>query len=389
MTSPSAVHFARGTSYFIIQTVVTTVAMALSFAILARLITTSEMGVFAVLSLVAALCQVIVSPFVTQATTKYIAENIERGDLEAAASVFYQSVRVSLVGAAVLGLVVFLGAGELSAWLLGNSNQSFLFQVVAVDSVLAAGIIPTLTSGLLGLQKFKEQAMVGTASTLVRQAFIIILVLLLQSLAGLVLAWVIGDLFGLTLYSVYAVKALGPPRFKFPLRKFLSYSWPLSVSSLVSFASSWFDRALLLLFLPLATLGIYNATIIAFTAMVGISTAFSNTIFSAYSSMQTTRHKETLEQAVYLASRYLTLVVAPLALGLMATAKPALTLFVGQAYVGGTVPLMVLAGVYAVTLIGTAVESTFLGAGRNTRSFRHLNYHNCNQPIHRVRIGAD
>jgi O-antigen/teichoic acid export membrane protein len=337
--------------------------MAVSFAILARLITPSQMGVFAILALFAAIIQVIpFPPFVNQAITKYVAESIEQGDLETAASVFYQSIRASFLGTAAMSVILILGASELSTWLLGNSNQYILFQVVAVDAVLG-GCTSPVTSSLLALQKFKEQAWVGTVTTLVRQAFIIILVILMRGLVGLVLGWVIGDSLALTLYSFYVVKALGPPRFAFPLGKLFTYSWPLCVNSLVSFISSWFDRALLLLFVPLATLGIYNAMITAFTALTSISGAFSNIVFSAYSSMQSTRHKEMLGRAIHLASRYLTLAMAPLALGLLATAKPALTLFVGQAYATGTVPLMILTGVYAVTLIGAALSPLFLARG--------------------------
>jgi O-antigen/teichoic acid export membrane protein len=363
LSSPNPVHFARGASYFILQTVVTSAAMVVSFAILARLVTTYDMGILAVLTLVNGLCQVILGPALSQAATKFIAESVERGDIRSASSVFYQTIRTTLLVAAILALVVFLGARELSIWFLGGENRSIFFQILAADTVLYAGALPALTGSLLGLQKFKEQATVGVASTLIRQAFIILLVIFLRSFVGLVIAWVIGDSIATAMYLIYVVKALGWPRFEFPLRRLVSYSWPLSASSAVSFASTWFDRALLLVFLPLATLGVYNAMITAFGVVVGISGVISNTLFAAYSSMQSTEQKPILGRAVYLASRYLSFVAVPLALGLLATSKLALALFVGQAYVGGSVPLMILCGVFTLTLVGNALSPVFLARG--------------------------
>jgi len=55
----SAVAASRGVSYLIIQTVVTSVAQILAFAILARIITPAEVGILAILSLIASLTQAI------------------------------------------------------------------------------------------------------------------------------------------------------------------------------------------------------------------------------------------------------------------------------------------------------------------------------------------
>jgi O-antigen/teichoic acid export membrane protein len=62
-------------------------------------------------------------------------------------------------------------------------------------------------------------------------------------------------------------------------------------------------------------------------------------------------------------SRYVSFVVVPLALGLLATAKPALALFVGEAYIEGAGPLTILAGAFAFTLVGTVLGPMLLALG--------------------------
>lgn len=336
--------------------------MAISFAILARIITPSQLGIFAVLTLILALTQLANTPFSAQAVTKYVAENIGRNDMRSATSAFYQTLWASLAIAFVVGLVLFLGSEGLSRWMLGNGNQSVLFQVVALDQVLVC-VMPILTGALLGLQKFREQAVIGLSATLVRQAFIIILVIAMRSLLGLVMGWVIGDLTAVAVYSLLVVRSLGRPCFLFPLKRLFAYSWPLSINSVVGFASSWFDRVLLLLFVSLATVGVYTAAITAFGVLSGMAGAFSNTLFSGYALVQGADRRETLEHGVFLASRYLALIVTPLAFGLLATSKIALVVFVGQAYVGGSLPLMILTLFYALTLVGTVLSPLFLARG--------------------------
>jgi O-antigen/teichoic acid export membrane protein len=113
----------------------------------------------------------------------------------------------------------------------------------------------------------------------------------------------------------------------------------------------------------LATLGIYTAAVTAFGVLTGIANAFSNTLFSGYSALQGEDRRETLERGVFLGSRYLALVITPLAFGLLATSRIALAAFVGQPYVAGTLPLMILTAVYALTLVGTALAPLFLARG--------------------------
>lgn len=94
--------------------------------------------------------------------------------------------------------------------------------------------------------------------------------------------------------------------------------------------------------------------------------AMPTALFPAYSAIQSSHQSGKATDAVRLSSRYLSFIGVPLALGLAASAGPALALFVGQAYVEGTVPLMILAGVFGYTVFGTALGPMF-PALRETR----------------------
>lgn len=365
-TQPSAVRVARGASYFMIQNFTISAAQIVSFAILARLITTSEMGILAVLNLVNAACLTFGTVSLQQAATRFVAEAHAKGETGAAA-VFYQSLRATFILAGLTGGGVFLASGLLAVRLVGALSYAIYFQVLALDIVIFTGLNPVLLSTMVGLQKFREAAGIGILGALIRQALIIALILVLRSFLGLAIAWVLSDLVLASAYGVYLFRYLGAPRFDFPLRKLVDYSWPLLASSGVSYVYSYFDSAVLLALVPLATLGVYNATLQAFNALYGVSNAITTTLFPAYSALQNVKQRESSSGAIRLASRYVCLTVVPLTLGLFATAKPALSLFVGRAYVTGSNPLMILTGTFAVTAIGIVLAPMLL-ARAHTRA---------------------
>jgi stage V sporulation protein B len=75
-----------------------------------------------------------------------------------------------------------------------------------------------------------------------------------------------------------------------------------------------------------------------------------------------------MSDAIGLATRYSCLILTPLGFGLLATAKPALALFVGQQYVGGSLPLMVFCAADAVTILATGFGPVFPALEKTKKS---------------------
>ena len=359
----STVLFSRGASYLSIQTIVQAAAQTISFAILARIITTAEMGMLAILSLVVSFSAALDGTAFSQAATKFVSEcSPDESDLTS--SIFYQNLRISVLISVPIAAIVFLEAPTLAARLTGSSTFSILFQVLAVDILLYAGALQVVLGALIGLRRFKTASMIGILGTILRQCLIVLLVILMKNLLGLVIAWVFSDLALLTLYLAYAVKLIGLPRGGFSARKLLSFSWPLIVASVITFAYSGFDRALLIVYVPLVSLGIYNVAVTAFTVLAYFSGTVGTTLLPAYSRIisrgNDTNKLEAYRNATALSSRYVSLIMIPLALGLMAMARPALALFVGQAYVGGVEPLMILCFMFALTVFSATLTPMLL-----------------------------
>jgi O-antigen/teichoic acid export membrane protein len=357
----SAIQVARGASYLSMQTLITTLIGVVGFAFLARLISTSQMGLLAILSLLLSLAQLVSPLALPSAIARFVAEELAQGRRQNGAAVLYQSTKISIMLSAILAGAFFLFASHLSA---SFSAEPIVFQLLAIDIFLTAGLIQTLASGLVGAQRFRDYSFATIAYTAVRQVLIVGLLLLLHDFSGLIYAWVISDFVYILVMMTPLLRALGPPSFEFSLKRLLKFSLPLMPGKFISFASSWFDRAILVPYTSLAQLGIYNATLSAFGVLTAIPGAITTSLYPAYARIQSIKGKAGLEDAIHAASRFVSFIVIPLTLGLLATAKPALALFVGEPYQYGSVTLQILTLFYAITVLSNAFAGIFLLLGK-------------------------
>ena len=358
-----AVHVARGASFLFIQSLVTAIVGAAGFGIIARLMTKTEMGVYVTLNLVFALVQIGASFALSSAAVKFIAELRGQNEQKRAAGVAFQILRFTFIGSVVSGSLVFLFSTQICYLLTKTTGYVEVFKILALDLVFA-GVLPSLIGIMKGLQKMKELAGLNIVAYTIGKVLSIAFLLLNLGLWGVVLGSLIGDLCGFSLFSGYILRSCGTPSFGFSLKRILSFSWPIYLSSWAGFGYSWFDRALLVAYVPLAEVGVYNVAATAFGVMASIPSAISTALFPKYSELQGRDGMRSLEKAVRTASRYVSYVVIPLAVGLAATARPTISLFAGRAYEMGASPLAILSLFGAAACVGASLSEIFSIAER-------------------------
>jgi len=350
----AALDVAKGASYIFAQDMAANIMTVVSFSILARLLTPAEIGEIAVLLMVVGVSKVVTSLGIPRSVTKFIAENIAKNDPVAAASVLYQAIRANLLLSLPVATAVFCLATPLSTWLLRAPDKAILFQILAVD-LIAGGLLPTLNSAMLGLQKIKEMSAINLVYVTVRQTLIVALTLAARSLVGLVIAWVISELLATLVLLKYAQSKVGPPFFTFDLKRLIGFSFPLLLDDAANCVYIWFDQAALLTYLSLESLGVYSTAVTAFRALNSVTVAVGHSLLPTYSAIQGRREGRVLANSIREATRYLCLIGVPLGLGLFSTSRASLALFVGEAYSEGSGPLMILSLFFALTVTSTAL----------------------------------
>ena len=326
------------------RNILATVIGIFGVAFLARAITQEDMGTLTVLTLITYFIQLASSFGLSQALAKYVAELKGRG--EDFSAYFASSMIFKTSAAVIMCLTLFLLSENVSSIILKSSAFYMLVRLTAIDAFVLA-FKPMLNSLLLGAGRLKRIAVCDVASIAIRWAAIVILVFLGNGISGAVTGWILGDLCNVILYAASSINLI-----KFSnnllsksislIPRLIRFSWPLLAASMVSFLYTWYDQALVIAFLPLESVGLYNVSLRAFGVLTGISTALGQSLFPYYGMTYGRRDHKAVSAAVKKASRYTMLFIFPLTLGLFSTAKPTITLFAGQQYESGWLILAIL-----------------------------------------------
>jgi len=356
---------ALGSVYLILQNIASTVIGVLGYAFMARVITQEEMGIVAGVTLLHSLIQVLVDFGLNTSIAKFVSENIGR-KIDYAKHVFSAIVFKLLVVLSASLLTIFFSTAVSQAF-FGTVYYAGLLNVVAVDIVLAS--INSLLNGvLLGSGHLKSIAVFNTASVAARWASIAMFLLKGYGLTGIFYGWITGSLALLAMLVSSTLRPMGLKRGftkgSGVLRGMLRFSLPLHAASIVSFLYTWYDKALILAFLPLQQLGVYNVAYTAFSVLVSIASALGSSLLPYYGVMYGREKHEAVSESVRWASKYTMLIVFPLALGLASTSRNVLILFAGRQYESGWLALATLSLFGLVYGVSPAFSNLLLIYGR-------------------------
>lgn len=362
MTISDAMRVAKGSTYLVTQMFIATGVRVVAFAFIARILTQTEMGITVALTLTSTVAQAFSDLGFGRALAKYIAEY--RGK-KADYSLFLSAgLTMKLVTAIFLALVFALAAPQISQLLLKSGDYAFLFRLLSIYVLFFCFNITTKNL-LLGLNRIREIAIIDMMLTLTEQISAVALLMLGYGLTGLITGWIFGQLVYMTMSVSIIVRGKHYRRHSIgeiiPFLNILAkISWPLFCTNMVILIYNWFDRALLLAYIPLSEVAVYTIALRTFSQIYIIPEALSTTLLPYYSEQYGENKLDNIIVGVRTATRYIALLYLPLALGMMVTANPAISLFAGSAYSGGDLTLAVLCLFGAIGGLSAAVGTLLL-----------------------------
>jgi len=355
----TAVIGARGASYLGLQNIVTLVAQIVSFGILARMISVPDMGVLTILMTALTGLQVISNLGLGNVITKLVAENVAQGKMGSASAVCYVSLCLNFSTSAIVCAAIWLTKFPSGiSGLQTSSTIGVISLLLVLDIMVGYGNI--FGAAILGLQKYRALSTINAVQIISRQILIVSFVFLFKSLAGWMGAWVITDLFVTIITYAYFVRQLGLPSFNFSVKRLLTLSIPLLFSNIVLFAYNYVDRLFLIGRVDLDALGVYGAATQAFSAFMALVGVLPIVLLPAFAEVYGLGGTDNLRSAVKTASRYVSFTALPIAFGLLAAARPAMTLFVGRRYDAGALPLAELAAFSTATILAYPLSQAFI-----------------------------
>ncbi len=336
---------ASGSMYLTVQNVFTNLIGVFGLTYLARAITQEQMGMLTALTLASSFIQMISDFGLATSLPKFVSELKGRGeDLSAhilAAVIF--KIPVTLLPC----LVLYIFSGEVSSVLFGAADRYDLVRLAALDSLILASA-PVLNSILLGAGRMRKMAISAIFSTVVRWLIIVFLLMSGYGFYGTVIGWIAGDLVLLLFLSASSIRLLRHGEKMFSrsfslILNILKFSWPLFVATIVTFLYAWYDRAIILAFLPLTDLGIYDVSYRAFGVLAALAMALGSALYPYYGMAYGKKDHQAIASGIKRATRYTVIIVFPLAFGLLSMANPVITIFAGQQYQSGWSVLAILA----------------------------------------------
>jgi len=364
-----AVKVSRGVVYTYLQNAVGVLTALIYFPVFVRILSQKEVGLTVTLGLILALAMSLSSFSLPQAITKFVAEDVGKERWGAVKRLYKRSVRLSigLGGAASLALLLI---SSIFSYYLNSFGLMPQLMVLLSANVIILSASGFLNAFLYGLQKFKEIAIIGLLSNIVKVFSVIIMLLLSYGVAGVLAGWIMGDLVGMVLYLLSAHKVASPligDDKDVATSKLFEYSTPLYGTSILNYLSTYIDRFLLLGSIGLSGLAVYSVAVTASSFLVMVSYPMSYVLFPFFSELRGKNSDEGLRIASLKATRYTSLVFIPLALGIAVVSYPAIIIFAGLGYVDAALPLAIFCVTMAFTQIGVAITPTLLALGK-TRS---------------------
>jgi O-antigen/teichoic acid export membrane protein len=184
---------------------------------------------------------------------------------------------------------------------------------------------------------------------------------------GILIGWVVGDglllLIALRRTLLRMRSSVDGTGDRFSLPDFLRYSFYTFLSAMLGYAINQADKLITLAERGLSQLAIYNVAIVA-ASFAGIAPyALTMVLLPTLSTLYAARQAGEMGQMVHQYSRYVSLIVIPIAVGFAAVTEVALRIF-GAAYVSGFVPSVIVSVVSGLTAVGAVYAAVLLAVGQ-------------------------
>jgi len=351
----------RGGAMIFFSNIVSTLIAAVGAIIVIRLLSPTEYGLYTIAGIPASMLLLFGDWGLNSALTKFIAQYRAEGKEQNIVSILQCGLVLKLGFGIILTFLTFLLSDFLAVYVLQKPEASLLVKVSCL-MVLGTQLYNTSWSTFLGFETMKYNAFMQVLFTILKALLAPLLVFLgfgaLGAVAGLSLGILAAGLVGIliiffALYrSLRKTRSEGSMGFMETMRMMLGYGFPLAVIGIIGGFGGQLYSFLMARYSSTFSVGNYGVAS-TFLVFVGFITfPVSNVLFPVFSKMSGSEGREGLEVAFRASVRYVSFLMLPAAVGVMAVSQPLIGVLFGGEY--SLAPLF---------LILLSVGSLFCGLG--------------------------
>jgi len=369
----SRVAVARGATSLYIANVVVLVANTLYFLILTNILRlTLDVGIVTALNLMIwflVTVSILAQPVTMQspipaplAVLKFIPELIARKARSSAGRIFRLSMGIAAAIAIAVAAILILFPGLVAPLLGGTAVLPMYVQLSAIDVILLS-LGQVCIASLIAGGEMRSATIYIILWSVVRYT-LASLFLFNYAITGVLVGWVIGD--GVLLIVAFR-KSVGTFRVgggtvDFSVPEFVRYTSITFVSALIGYAINQADKLFTLARQGLPQLAIYNVAIVAASFSGFAPYALTTVLLPALSSLHASNGAAEMRELVKHYSRYVSIIVIPVAVGFASISEVALRIF-GPAYVAGFIPSVIVSLATGLTAVGAVYAAVLLAMG--------------------------
>jgi O-antigen/teichoic acid export membrane protein len=351
---------------------------ALGVIFVARILSPSEYGLFAIALIAPNLIQIIRDLGIDQATIKYTAQYNQENKPANIKNVLAAEITFELLLGSVLSVVSYLLSGFLATTIFNRPEITSLIQMASL-AIFGHSLLKAAQSAFIGYEKMEYHSTILIIQSALKTGLMVLFVLLGLGAYGAVIghatAYLIAGLTSIILlYKIIYKKIHKENRkldFFVTIKNMLRYGLPISGSMIFNGFLTQFYSFLIAIYLSDQIVGNYQAAINFSVIVTFFVTPVTTTLFPVFSKVNPEKEPEILRSVFRSSVKYASLLVVPATFMLMALSKPAVYTLFGTKYEYTPLYLAIYIIFYLYTAFGYLSSGNILkGQGKTQLHFK-------------------
>ena len=354
--------------------VISSIITSLGVIIIARLLTPSEYGLYAIVLITPTLLQIFRDLGLDQSIVRYTAKYNNENQETNIKSILAAATAFEIIFGTTLSLITFTLSDLIGSTIFNRPEIVPLIQIVSI-TILADALVKTARSAFTGYEKMKMESLTLIIHSILKAAFMIFFVIfglgLNGAVIGFTIAYVLTGIIALILFYFKIYKKLRTHKINknqilTKLKMMFRYGLPLSASTIMVGFTIQFYNSLIAIYSTDLLIGNFQVAI-NFAALVSLFVIPVTTVlFPTFSKINAQKEPETTKTVFQSSVKYASLLIIPVTFAVIVLSKPGVSTIFGEQYQFTPLYLSLYVIIYLFTALGSLSTANLMNSQGKT-----------------------
>jgi O-antigen/teichoic acid export membrane protein len=365
---------AKGSFHLFWGMVASTIISAVGTIFVARLLSPSEYGLYAI----ALTVPILISNFrdwgVNAAMVRYAAQYNSESQTAKVKSILFSGLVFETVLGLLLSVLSFLLSGFVATSGFQRPGLTPLIQIASFI-ILTGALLNTAQAAFTGIEKMELNSITLICQSTIRAIIIPILVIFglgaFGAVIGYTIAFLIAGLVGILLMWILIKSLPKQTATKMEIwanmKTMFKYGLPLSIAAILSGFLTQFYTFIIAIYATDSMIGNYTLANSFVVLITFFATPITTMLFPVFSKLDPKKDQETLKNIFQFSVKYAALLVVPAATIVMTLSQPAVSTLFGDKYTTAPLFLALLAITYLYSALGSLSAGNLINGQGETQ----------------------